>query len=143
MSLLIKTIQYYIPNWKDCCFVCESWFLEDYTLQINVLQLCYDGHAHKIKYFCITKEDFKNNIDSLIEQYYEKNESDNKKKFLENLLEDITIGKSLLNEDWFYHSNHLHVIIFIIKMHNYKDYINDIENLEQNIDNIVNMIMSK
>jgi hypothetical protein len=146
MSLLIKTIEFYIPNWKECCFVCESWFLEDYTLQINVLHLCKNGYADKIKYFGITRDDFKYNINYLITQYYEKNENENesdKKKFLENLLKDISIGMSLLNEGWFYHSNHLHVIMFIIKMYGYKDYINDIDNLEQNLDDIVKIIMGK
>ncbi len=144
MSLLIKTIQSYIPNWKDCCFVCESWFMENPTLQINVLQLCFDGFADKIKYHDVTSENFIKNINFLIEENYEiYSENEKKQHFLKNLLKDIPIGQSLLESGWFHHSNHLHIIIFIIKKYGYKDYINDVEHLEQNLDDIVKIITSK
>jgi hypothetical protein len=143
MSLLIKTIQSYIPNWKDCCFVCEPWFMENYTLQINVLQLCFDGYADKIKYYDVTSENFIKSVNILLEENYEKYIENYSENFLKNLLKDIPIGQSLLESGWFFHSNHLHVIIFMIKKYGYKDYINDVEHLEQNLDNIVKIITSK
>jgi hypothetical protein len=45
MSLLHKTILSFFPAEVQCTFVEEQWFLENYELQLDVLQLCQAGHA--------------------------------------------------------------------------------------------------
>ncbi len=45
MSLLRKTILSFFPNEAMCAFVEEPWFIENYELQLDVLQLCQAGHA--------------------------------------------------------------------------------------------------
>ncbi len=45
MSLLYKTISSFFPNEAMCAFVEEPWFIKNYELQLDVLQLCQAGHA--------------------------------------------------------------------------------------------------
>ena len=141
MSLLNETILYFFPGEAHkCAFIEEPWFKNNYSMQLNVVRLCYEGYSKMIE-MSYNEERFSDHISQLLHIL---DESENDYDFLDDIITGIGCGDYLLWRSWFRNSSFRQLNILLIKIHGYSHWINAVAgDFDDHIDSVMQKILKK